>query len=162
MSLSIGFFACLFAPEAFVIAKAIEGKMSLAISWGVLVNTSWVLLGYLFWTIIVIGGNRLLKRFLVDSHNNNGFMKFLGEKLEKTLKNKEGQARKVVAFASNHKYGLLFSLNLIPFMPYISTATILSLKLSGVSSFVGLLVILMGGSTKILLLATITRLLCSL
>jgi len=157
MSSSIGSLVYLFfAPEVFVITEAAKGEVVAAIFQGIIVNTLWVLWGYLFWTIIVVGMNRLLK----NSSQNHAPMKFFRRIMERVSRSKQVRAKKVITFIGNHKYSLLFFLNLIPFVPHLSTATILSLKLSKVSG--GLLAILAGGSMKIFLLAVIAKFFCSL
>jgi hypothetical protein len=157
MPSSIGSLAyLLFAPEVFVIAEATKGGVFSAIFQGIVVNTLWILWGYLFWTIIVVG----VDRFLKNSSQDHALVKFLRKVLERTSRSKQARAKKVVAFIGNHKYSLLFFLNLIPFAPYVSTATILSLRLSKIPE--GLLMVIAGGSTKIFLLAVIARFLCSL
>ena len=157
MPSSIGSLAYLFfAPEVFVITEAAKGEVFSAIFQGIVVNALWVLSGYLFWTIIVVG----IGRFLKNSSQNHALAKFLRRALERSSRIKQARAKKVIAFIGDHKYSLLFFLNLIPFVPHVSTATILSLKLSKIPG--GLLMVLAGGSAKILLLAVIARFLCSL
>ena len=157
MPSSIGSLVYLFfAPEIFVITEAAKGEVFSAIFQGIIVNTLWVLGGYLFWTIIIVG----IYRFLKNLPQDYALVKFLRKTLNKSSESKQARAKKVIVFIGEHKYFLLFFLNLIPFVPHVSTATILSLKLSKIPG--GLLMVLAGGSAKILLLAVIARFLCSL
>ncbi len=117
-----------------LLVMMIASTLSISISYGVFTGIIWLIRGFL--KKLKVEKNELREDFPLKNHK-------VSEKWVERLINK----------LNRHRYLVLFALNLVPYMPYLTAATVITAKLMKIPY--GLPVILAGNALKVYFLTTI-------
>ncbi len=129
----------------------IQTLLTVLIASGAVLLVSYVLLSGIFWK----SSKALSKRINNSSYQSGGVMQFLLEQYEgwENTKRKIGEkiGKKIVGYLDKYKYLFLFSLNLIPFVPLLTTFTIVAGRLAKVKY--SIIPIFLGSAIKLFIWA---------